>query len=124
MAKKNQSMTNSEKQEAAEFEALNTRTDERIAHETEQAEHEERTALQMAEEDRKAFVKAEKEKERRKAYSNKSAASVTALLAVSGAVSAAGMAEMIHPTIWVATSIICLCAACVRFGVWFGRVVK
>lgn len=121
MAKKNQSKPNSE---TTEFEQLNARTDERIALKTEKAEQEERNARLMAEQERKAFAKAEKEKQRRKAYSNKSAGSIAALLMLSGAVAVAGMAEMIHPTLWVATSIICLCAACVRFGVWFGRVAK
>ena len=121
MAKKNQINTNSE---MTEFEQLNARTDERIAEETANAEEQERIARQMAEEERKAFAKAEKEKQRRKAYSNKSAVSVLALLMLSGAVTVAGMAEMIHPTIWVATSVICLCAACIRFGAWFGRVAK
>lgn len=121
MAKKNQIKTNSE---MTEFEQLNARTNERIALKTEKAEQEERIARLKAEQERKAFAKAEKEKQRRKAYSNKSAVSVLALLMLSGAVIVAGMAELIHPTIWVATSIICLCAACIRFGAWFGKVTK
>lgn len=124
MEKVNQNMINPEDQEAAEFERMNTQTAERIAYETEKMEQEKCKARQAEEEERKAFAKAEKAKERRKAYSKKSAASVAALLALSGAVCAAGMAEMIHPAIWVATSITCLCAACVRFGVWYGRVAK
>lgn len=121
MAKKNQIKTNSEMEE---LEHLNTRTNERIACEAEKLEQSERIARQAEEEDRMAFIKEEKAKARRKAYANKSAVSVAALLMLSGAVSAAGMAELIHPTLWVATSLICLCAACVRFGVWFGRVAK
>ena len=124
MAKNNQCVSNFEKQEAADFELLNTRTNERMENEAEKAEQEKRIYCQKAEEERKAFMKAEKEKQRRKAYANKSAASVLALLMLSGAVTIAGMAEMIHPTLWVATSIICLCAACIRFGAWFGRVAK
>lgn len=124
MAKNNQCVSNFEKQEAADFELLNTRTNARMENEAEKAEQEERIYRKKAEEERKAFMKAEKEKQRRKAYGNKSAATVAALLMLSGAVTVAGMAEMIHPTLWVATSLICLCAACVRFGVWFGRVAK
>ena len=124
MAKNNQCVNNFEKQESADFELLNARTNERIAEETAKAEEQERIARQVAEEERKAFMKAEKEKQRRKAYANKSAVSVLSLLMLSGAVTIAGMAEMIHPTIWVATSLICLCAACIRFGAWFGRVAK
>lgn len=124
MAKNNQCVSNFEKQEAADFELLNARTNARMENKAEKAEQEERIYRQKAEEERKAFMKAEKEKQRRKAYGNKSAATVAALLMLSGAVTVAGMAEMIHPTLWVATSLICLCAACVRFGVWFGRVAK
>ena len=97
--------------EMTEFEQLNTRTNERNARRVKEEEH-------------MAFVKVKKAKDRRKAYSNKSAGSIAALLMLSGAVTVAGMAEMIHPTIWVTTSIISLCAACVRFGVWFGRVAR
>lgn len=119
-----ENMINPETQEVAEMELLNTRTNERIANETEKLEQEKRKARQAEEEERNACAKAEKAKERRKAYSKKTAASVAALVALSGAVCAAGMAEMIHPAIWITTSITCLCAACVRFGVWFGRVAK
>ncbi len=121
MAKKNLNKPNSE---MTEFEQLNTRTNERIECEAAKLEQSERIARQAEEEERMAFIKAEKAKERRKAYSNKSAGSVAALLMLSGAVTVAGMAEMIAPTLWVATSLICLCAACVRFGVWFGRVAR
>ena len=40
------------------------------------------------------------------------------------AVTLAGTAGMIHLAIWLPVTLICLCAACVRLGVWFGRVEK
>ena len=135
MEKTNQNMISYEEQETAEMELLNTMTNERIAYETEKVEQEKRIARQKAEEEciarqkeeekeRMASIKAEKAKERRKAYTVKSFVSVAALAVLSGAVCAGGMAEMIHPTIWIPTSAACLCAACVRFGVWFGRVAR
>lgn len=110
--------------EVAELERLNARTEERIEANNAAQDQAERIIREAEEEARKKTLKEEKEKARRKAYANKSFASVGALLVLSGAVLGAGIAEMIHPTIWVATSLICLCAACVRFGVWFGRSTK
>lgn len=120
MEKKKQSMSVLEKQEAEELKLLNTQTDERLAYQ----EHQEEITRKINEERRAAFIEAEKEKKIRMAYANKSAASVAALLVLSGAVCAAGMADMMHPYIWVSTALVSLCAACVRFGVWFGRVAK
>lgn len=40
------------------------------------------------------------------------------------AVTMAGTAGMIHPAIWIPAAIICLCGACVRLGMWFGRAVN
>lgn len=100
-------------QDALECARLNALTKKH----TEKAETEQRYAIAQYRKKAKAIA-------RRKAYSSKSAASVAALLAVSGAVCAAGTAGMIHPAIWVSTHLICLCAACIRLGAWFGRVAK
>ena len=100
-------------QDALECARLNALTKKRIA----KAEAEQREAVIQ-------YRKKAKANARRKAYANKSAASVVALLMLSGAVSVAGMAEMIHTTIWVATYLTCLCVACIRFGVWFGKAAK
>ena len=100
-------------QDALECARLNAQTKKRIA----KAEAQQYEAFMQHR--KKAQAKA-----RRKAYSNKSAASVAALLMLSGAVALAGMAGMIHPAIWVSTHLVCLCAACLRFGTWFGRVAK
>lgn len=122
---KDENMINPETQEEmAELEQLNARTADRIEADRAMRYQAERINRQAEEEARKKFLKEEKLKAKRKAYANKSFASVIALLLLCGAVLWAGMAEMIHPTLWVAASLICLCAACVRFGVWYGRVTK
>ena len=100
-------------QDALECARLNALTKKRI----EKAEAERREAVMQ-------YRKKAKENARRKAYANKSAASVVALLMLSGAVCAAGMAGMMHPAIWVTTYLICLSVACMRLGAWFGRVTK
>ncbi len=41
---------------------------------------------------------------------------------VGGAVALAGTSGLIHPALWVSVSVIALCAACVRLGMWFGKV--
>lgn len=45
-------------------------------------------------------------------------------VAFGAAVAAAGTAGFIHPVIWTPAAIICLCAACVRLGMWFGKAAK
>jgi Flp pilus assembly protein TadB len=122
--KKEESIVKNENKEEAEFDRLNARTDERIEEANEKQSHADLIIRQAEEEARKKALKEEKLKAQRKAYSNKSFASVVSLTLLSGAVLWAGMAQMIHPTLWVGASIICLCAACVRFGVWYGRVTK
>jgi hypothetical protein len=68
--------------------------------------------------------KAAKAKAQRKAYTLKTFGYILANCAICGAVTWAGIAGMIHPIISIPVSIFCLCVACVRFGLWFGRVVK
>ena len=122
---KDENMINPETQEEmAELEQLNARTADRIEADRAMRYQAERINRQAEEEAKKKTLKEEKLKAQRKAYANKSFASVFALTLLSGAVLWAGMAQMIHPTLWVGASLICLCAACVRFGVWYGRVTK
>lgn len=92
--------------EALEFARLNAQTRKRRA----DAEAEEANRKQLA------TMKAQ-----RKACAAKNISFVLADCAVSGAVVWAGMAEMIHPAIFIPVAIACLCAACVRFGAWAVR---
>ena len=76
-----------------------------------------RTKAEKAEEERKS----EKVKAQRKAYTIKTAAHVLLNCAISSGAAWAGIAGMIHPVIYVPVSLVCLCAACLRLGAWFGR---
>ena len=100
-------------QDALEFARLNARINKHIS----KAEVENREA------DRQ-HRKSEKMAARRKAYTSKTCGYILSNCAVCGAVAWAGIAGMIHPVISIPVSIFCLCAACVRFGAWFGRVAK
>ena len=100
-------------QDALEFARLNAKLDKQ--------RKEAATAHKKA--DRK-ISKAAKAKAQRKAYTIKTACYVLANCAISVATGWAGIAGLIHPIISVPVSIFCLCVACVRFGAWFGRVVK
>lgn len=91
-------------QEAAEFKLLNDRAAENNA--------------------RKETIKAEKAKARFIAYTIKTVATVAALGLLSAAVAWAGTAGMIHPYICIPVALSSVCAAFLRFGVWFGRVTK
>jgi hypothetical protein len=73
--------------------------------------------------DRK-ISKAAKAKAQRKAYTLKTAGRVLLNCAISVAAGWAGIAGLVHPIISIPVSVFCLCVACVRFGAWFGRVVK
>lgn len=100
-------------QDALEFARLNARTDK----------HRKETEKVQKKADR-SHSKAEKVKAQRKAYTLRSVGYILANCAVCGATAWAGIAGMIHPTIFIPVSIFCLCAACIRFGAWFGKVVK
>ena len=65
-----------------------------------------------------------KAKAQRKAYTIKTFGYILANCTACGAVAWAGIAGLIHPVISAPVSIFCLCVACVRFGAWFGRVMK
>lgn len=100
-------------QDALEFARLNAKLDKQRKEAT--------TAQKKA--DRKNS-KAAKAKAQRKAYTIKTACYVLANCAISVATGWAGIAGLIHPIISAPVSVFCLCVACVRFGAWFGRVVK
>lgn len=100
-------------QDALEFARMNAKLDKQ--------RKEAATAKKKA--DRK-ISKAEKAKAQRKAYTIKTVCNILANCTVCGAVAWAGIAGLIHPIIAVPVSVFCLCVACVRFGAWFGRVVK
>lgn len=124
MEKEMEIIDQTETQEAAEFEMLNARANENHEN-TVAAENRAAQIIRQAEEyAKRESIKAEKAKARRKAYTVKSIFSVSAFAVLSAAFLAAGTEEMIHPTIWIPAAIACLCAACVRFGVWFGRMAK
>lgn len=100
-------------QDALEFARMNAKLDkQRMANEKAQ---------------KKAACKnsrAAKAKAQRKAYTIKTVGYILANCAACGAVAWAGIAGLIHPIIFIPLSILSLCNACVRFGLWFGRVVK
>jgi hypothetical protein len=100
-------------QDALEFARLNAKLDKQ----RNEAEKAQKKA------DRK-HTKAEKAKAERKAYTLKTAGRVLLNCAISVATGWAGIAGLVHPIISASVSVFCLCVACVRFGTWFGRVVK
>ena len=68
--------------------------------------------------------RAEKAEARRRAYTMSTVFYILTRAGISVAAALAGMAGMIHPAIYIPVIGVCLCAACIRLGVWFGRVVK
>lgn len=99
--------------ETIEFARLNAQTKKRFAH-AESMKH-------KADQTRR---KAEKAEARRKAYNLNTAKHILIHGCTIGAVAWAGTAGMIHPAICIPVGLFCLCAACLRFGAWFGRVAK
>jgi hypothetical protein len=100
-------------QDALEFARLNAKLDkQRMANEKAQK----KVACKQS--------KAAKAKAQRKAYTLKTVGYILANCAICGAVTWAGIAGLIHPIISAPVSVFCMCVACVRFGAWFGRVVK
>lgn len=100
-------------QDALEFARLNARTDKH----RKDAEKAQKKATRI-------HSKAEKAKAERKAYTLKTVRDVLACCAICGAVCWAGTAELAQPIITFPVSLFFLCAACVRFGAWYGKVVK
>lgn len=100
-------------QEALEFARMNARTEKH----RKEAENDHKKAT-------RSQSKAEKVKAERKAYTLRTVRDVLISCAICGGAAWAGKAGLIHPTIFIPVSIFCLCAACVRFGVWYGKAVK
>ena len=97
-------------QDALECARLYARTKKRLAH-AEAVRH-------KAEQDRR---KKERAEAKRKAYNQNTVKHILIYGGMIGAVTWAGTAGMIHPAICIPVAIICLCAACLRLGAWFGR---
>ena len=68
--------------------------------------------------------KAEKAKARWRAYTLKTFSSVLTHFGIIGAVAWAGMAGLIHPVTSIPVILFCVATACLRLGVWFGKVVR
>ena len=68
--------------------------------------------------------KAKEEKVRFKREMERNANRILVDAVIGGAVALAGTSGLIHPAIWVSVSVIALCAACVRLGMWFGKVMS
>lgn len=68
--------------------------------------------------------KAEAARAKFQAYTIRTFSHVAAEAAVVVGVTAAGMADMIHPAICIPVGIVALCAACVRLGAWLGSVMN
>lgn len=65
--------------------------------------------------------KEEKARAKRRKNTMKTFAHIFTSITAGGAVAWAGIAGMISPVIFIPTSILCLCMACLRLGAWFGR---
>ena len=124
MEKNNEIVDQTENMEAAEFEALNARAQENGVREQVLRDQAKRIIREAEVYALKETAKYEKRKAQRRAYSIKSLVSVVGLSVLAVAVTWAGMAGMIHPHISNPVAIICLCAACIRLGAWFGRGAK
>ena len=68
--------------------------------------------------------KAKEQKMRFKREMEKNANHILFDVLVCGAVAVAGRFGLIHPVLWVPLSLIAVCGACVRLGVWFSKAVK
>lgn len=65
--------------------------------------------------------KAEREKSRRKAYTAKTIKQTLLSFALSASVTAAGIAGLIHPIVYIPVAVFALCTACLRLGLWLGK---
>ena len=91
--------------EVVEFARQNARTKKRVA-DAKDAKH-----------------KAVKEQARKRAFTNNTIAYMLIRGGVIVAVNAAASAGLIHPVVSTPVILLCLCAVCIRFGVWLGKVV-
>ena len=97
-------------QETIECARLNLRTKKRVAEFQEAQSKTER-------ENRKA----EKARERFKAYTKKTMSVVGCECAAVVSLAWAGAAELVHPAVFITVGLLLLCGACVRMGAWFGK---
>lgn len=100
-------------QDALDFARLNARADKHRKEAT--------NAQKKADRNRS---KAEKANAKRKAYTLKTFSRILANCGICCASAWAGIAGMIHPAIFIPVCLFCLCVACIRFGAWYGKVVK
>ena len=92
--------------EVIEFARLNTQTKKRLA---------------KAEADHR---KAEKAKARRRAYTIRTVRDVLFCISIIGCVAWGGAVGVIEPVACIPVIGVAACVACVRCGLWFGRMVK
>lgn len=100
-------------QETIECARLNALINRRIANE----EAERRKAIRNRRKDEEAEAK-------RNAYTINTVKYIFVRGGICVATIWAGTAGMVHPVICIPVSLFCLCTICVKFGTWFGRVVK
>jgi hypothetical protein len=99
-------------QDALECARLNAKVNKRLAE-----------AEQAKQEAARKHRKAEAIKAKRKAYTKHTAGYVLSRLAVCTALVWAGTAGLIHPVVYIPVALVSLCAACLRLGALFGKVV-
>ena len=97
-------------QEALECARLNLRTEKRVA-EAENAQKE----------DQRIQRNAEKEQARFRAFTMKTLKDVLICGGITGLAVFGESSGMIHPAIAIPVMLICLCAASVKAGIWFGK---
>lgn len=90
--------------EAIEFARQNARTNKRVA-DAKDAKH-----------------KAKKAQERKRAFIRNTIAYMLTRGGVIVAAAVAANAGLVHPVISAPVIILCLCAVCIRFGLWLGKV--
>ena len=99
--------------EVLEFARLNAQTKKRLA----KAEEEQRNESRI-------LNREEKMKARRRAYTVRTIFQVLTCGGIGGGAVWAGMVGLIHPAILIPVIMVCLSVACVRLGLWFGRMAK
>lgn len=100
-------------QDALECARLNAKVNKRIAE-----------AAKAKQEAERKHKRAEAEKEKRKVYTLNAVKVVLSSMAVCAASVWAGTAGLIHPIVYIPVAVLSLCAACLRLGALFGKVVK
>ena len=99
--------------EVVEFARLHAKTKKRLA-DAEKKKHQESRERR----------KAEKAQARRRAYTINTIRQVLNCVGIIGGAAWAGSAGLIAPVIYIPVIMVASCVACVRFGLWFGRVVR